>query len=315
MGAFYVSIIFLGILLIIGSLFFIVMDKVNGKDFFKEFDRKKEEMFNLIQDSEEMLQELNKMSDYVVTSISEKNQEFFDKYNRAQADNENYQPAETLSKGAGVYNPMLRPAPAVSVRVNPLPSVPAAKIPAPAMPAENEQVSRADEIAHKKEAAQKKGRKAKEAVKPQEDIKSNEAAKPQEDIKSNEAVKPQEDIKSNEAAKPQEDIKSNEAAKQQDVSLNEAIMPQEAEKHADHLKVDEDIKAQELIQPEEKEFTPLSTGPRSDIEADGNKSKLVLNNRRHEVLKMIEQGMTNDEIADRLKIGKGEINLIRGLSK
>ena len=38
MGAFYVSIIFLGILLIIGSLFFIVMDKVNGKDFFKELD-------------------------------------------------------------------------------------------------------------------------------------------------------------------------------------------------------------------------------------------------------------------------------------
>lgn len=272
MGAFYVSIIFLGILLIIGSLFFIVMDKVNGKDFFKEFDRKKEEMFNLIQDSEEMLQELNKMSDYVVTSISEKNQEFFDKYNRAQADDEYYQPSENLSKGAGVYNQMLRPA--VPVRVNHIPSVPVAKIPVPVMPSENEQASPTSENTHTKEAAQKKGRKAKDNIKRQEEIKPNEDVKPQQDVKPNEDAK---------------------------------LM--------DPLKVDDDINAQELIQPEEKEFTPLSTGPRSDNEADGNKSKLVLNNKRHEVLKMIEQGMTNDEIADRLKIGKGEINLIRGLSK
>ncbi len=290
MGAFYVSIIFLGILLIIGSLFFIVMDKVNGKDFFKEFDRKKEEMFNLIQDSEEMLQELNKMSDYVVTSISEKNQEFFDKYNRAQADDEYYQPSENLSKGAGVYNQMLRPA--VPVRVNPIPSVPVAKIPVPVMPSEIEQVSPTSGNTHTKEAAQKKGRKAKDNIKRQEEIKPNEDVNPQQDVK------------------PSEDVKL-----QQDEKLNEAIILQEAEKHMEHLKVDNDINAQELIQPEEKEFTPLSTGPRSDIEADGNKSKLVLNNKRHEVLKMIEQGMTNDEIADRLKIGKGEINLIRGLSK
>ncbi|EMS71470.1 DUF6115 domain-containing protein [Ruminiclostridium cellobioparum] len=301
MGAFYVSIIFLGILLIIGSLFFIVMDKVNGKDFFKEFDRKKEEMFNLIQDSEEMLQELNKMSDYVVTSISEKNQEFFDKYTRAQADDEYYQPSENLSKGAGVYNQMLRPA--VSVRVNPMPSVPVAKIPVPVMPSEIEQVSPTSGNTHTKEAAQKKGRKAKDNIKRQEEIKPNEDVNPQQDVKPNEDVK------------LQQDEKLNEATMQQDVRLNEAIIPQEAEKHMEHLKVDDDINAQELIQPEEKEFTPLSTGPRSDIEADGNKSKLVLNNKRHEVLKMIEQGMTNDEIADRLKIGKGEINLIRGLSK
>ncbi|MDF2884508.1 MAG: response regulator containing a CheY-like receiver domain and an DNA-binding domain, partial [Clostridiaceae bacterium] len=47
----------------------------------------------------------------------------------------------------------------------------------------------------------------------------------------------------------------------------------------------------------------------------GNKSKLVLNGKRREVLQMIDQGMSNDEIADKLKIGKGEIGLIRGLSK
>ena len=276
MGAFYVSIIFLGILLIIGSLFFIVMDKVNGKDFFKEFDRKKEEMFNMIQDSEEMLQELNKMSDYVVTSISEKNQEFFEKYNKAQTDNEYYQSAEALSKGAGVYNQMLRHTPTVPVRVNPVPSVPVTNMPFPVMPVESEQVSQAketsrtEEITNRKEVTRKKGRKAKE------DIKSNEDIKPQEDVKSNEDIKLQEDIDSNEDIKLQEDINSNE-----NISPKEDVKPET------------DIK----------------------VNDDGNKSRLVLNNKRHEVLKMIEQGMTNDEIADRLKIGKGEINLIRGLSK
>ena len=300
MGAFYVSIIFLGILLIIGSLFFIVMDKVNGKDFFKEFDRKKEEMFNMIQDSEEMLQELNKMSDYVVTSISEKNQEFFEKYNKAQTDNEYYQSAEALSKGAGVYNQMLRHTPAVPVRVNPVPSAPVTKLPVPAMPVESEQVSQAKEtirtgeITNRKEVTRKKGRKAKE------DIKSNEVIKPQEDMDSNEDTKLQGDINSNEDTKLQEDIDSNEDTKlQEDIDSNE------------DTKLQEDIDSNENISPKE------DVKPQTDIKVndDGNKSRLVLNNKRHEVLKMIEQGMTNDEIADRLKIGKGEINLIRGLSK
>ena len=48
---------------------------------------------------------------------------------------------------------------------------------------------------------------------------------------------------------------------------------------------------------------------------DMPKSKLVLNSNRREVLKLIEQGLSNDEICDKLKIGKGEIGLIRGLSK
>ena len=312
MGAFYVSIIFLGILLIIGSLFFIVMDKVNGKDFFKEFDRKKEEMFNLIQDSEEMLQELNKMSDYVVTSISEKNQEFFEKYNKAQTDNEYYQSAEALNKGAGVYNQMLRHTPAVPVRVNPVPSVPVTKLPVPAMPVESEQVSQAEEtsrtgeITNRKEVTRKKGRKAKE------DIKSNEVIKPHKDMDSNEDTKLQEDINSNEDTKLQGDINSNKDIKlQEDMDSNEDTKLQGDINSNEDIKLREDINSNENISPKE------DVKPQTDIKVnnDGNKSRLVLNNKRHEVLKMIEQGMTNDEIADSLKIGKGEINLIRGLSK
>ena len=81
MDAFYVCMIFLGSILVLVSLFFSIMDKVNGKDFFTEFDRKKDEMFTLIADAEEMIQELNKMSDYVIGTISDKSQELIQLHN------------------------------------------------------------------------------------------------------------------------------------------------------------------------------------------------------------------------------------------
>ncbi len=83
MDAFYVCMIFLGSILVLVSLFFSIMDKVNGKDFFTEFDRKKDEMFTLIADAEEMIQELNKMSDYVIGTISDKSQELIQLQNRS----------------------------------------------------------------------------------------------------------------------------------------------------------------------------------------------------------------------------------------
>lgn len=196
MEAFYVSIIFLGVLLVLGSLFFIAMDKVNGKDFFKEFDRKKEEMFNLIQDSEEMVQELNRMSDYVVTVIAEKNQEFFNK-------------SASLEK---TFVPVL-----------------------------NESKDQVEEI----------------------------------------LILPS----------PQETIQSEIAEST--------------------LDVEKEPEVQRLVNMQFSHNIE-SVNKESSV---NEKSKLVLNSRRREVLKLIEQGLSNDEIADKLKIGKGEIGLIRGLSK
>jgi len=204
MEAFYVCIIFLGVLLVFASLFFIVMDRVNGKDFFKEFDRKKDEMFNLIQDSEEMVQELNSLSDYVVTVISEKNQEFFNK-----STNINMQ--ET------------------SIKI--------------------------------------------------------EEALGQESEKSVNQV--QEELT----------LPSTENTKQSEMS--EDKIPQNKEPDVERL-VNTQFSYKEIFNRD-----------LSDI----GKSKLALNRRRKEVLQMIEQGLSNDEISDKLKIGKGEIGLIRGLSR
>ncbi len=251
MGAFYVSIIFLGILLVIGSLFFIAMDKVNGKDFFKEFDRKKEEMFNLIQDSEEMIQELNKMSDYVVTIIAEKNQEYFEKVSMAgtesRSGHQSYIPATSI------------PRPAMPVVGRPVPGMPVMYAKAP------EEVSGAA-VSEPADA---------EAVTTEAVV--SEPAYTEAEVKKTALPEP--------AAAKAEDKASN---------VREAKPYKEAGREVN---------------------TQMADIAERLKENETNKSRLVLNGRRREVLQMIEQGLSNDEIADRLKIGKGEIGLIRGLSK
>jgi predicted RND superfamily exporter protein len=205
MEAFYVCIIFLGVLLVIGSLFFIVMDRVNGKDFFKEFDRKKDEMFSLVQDSEEMVHEPNRMSDYVLTVISDKNKEFFDK----STNDYMQEPSIKIENSYGY-----------------------------------ESIELLNQV--------------------------------QENII----------------------LPSPENIEQSDIS--------------------EDIGVQ-AIDPEFQKMvnTQISYDKDSEIKdsLDIKKSKLSLNSNRREILQMIEQGLSNDEISQKLKIGKGEIGLIRVLSR
>lgn len=202
MEAFFVCIIFLGVLLVLASLFFIMMDRVNGKDFFKEFDRKKEEMFSLIQDSEEMIEELNQMSDYVVSMISEKNQEFFNKFSASEKQDE--------------AKSELEPALNISAEKNKVETI----------------------------------------VDP--NIRESNAAETKTDV-----------------SQPNE-VNSIKVVNTQ-ISNN--------------------------ILEKQEEATNTS------------RPSLILNSKRREVMKMIEQGLSNDEIAEKMKIGKGEIGLIRGLSR
>ncbi len=282
MGAFYVSIIFIGILLVIGSLIFIAIDKVNGKDYFKEFDRKKEEMFNLIQDSEEMIQELNKMSDYVVTMISEKNQEYFEKVNKGQTSNPD--PTIDLTSKEQVYETQraniksVTYTPTIPVRINPVPSVPVTNIPEPVMPDKAETAIR-EEIASE----------------------SQEALLPKAPEKVTEIVKEANTEVLNENTK--KDPNNREFKK---VTANPVV---------EEINQSGDFNTTPGQREKREVNTQMSNITERLNETDANKTRLVLNNKRREVLKMIEQGMSNDEIADKLKIGKGEIGLIRGLSK
>lgn len=207
MGAFYVTIIFLGVILVAVSLFLIIMDRANGKDFFKEFDRKKDEMFGLIQDSEEMIHELNRMSDYVVTVISEKNQEFFKKVKDIDnQDKVEEKPVNKVQQQIQTEEPII-PTPELSPEVDKI----------------NQQIN--------------------------------------QDIQKLTNIQSYKNMQS--------------GLKQQNEANDEII---------------------------------------DTREDDEKPSKLVLNSRRKQVLQLIEQGLSNDEIAEKMKMGKGEIGLIRGLS-
>ncbi len=75
MEGFYVSIIFLGILLVIFSLAWTALDWKKSRDHGTELTGKKNELAEIINDADEMIQELNRFSDYVVSQISEKQNE------------------------------------------------------------------------------------------------------------------------------------------------------------------------------------------------------------------------------------------------
>ena len=75
MNGFYVSFVFLGVLLVAFSLVWIFLDKKKAFNFVKSFDKKKQELIEIISDAEEMIEELNKFSEYIVHTMDLKNEE------------------------------------------------------------------------------------------------------------------------------------------------------------------------------------------------------------------------------------------------
>lgn len=75
MNQFFLSFIFIGIILVIFSLIMILLDKKKVFSFFKDYEDKKQELVEIINDAEQMIEELNKFSDYIVTQMDFKNEE------------------------------------------------------------------------------------------------------------------------------------------------------------------------------------------------------------------------------------------------
>ncbi|HOQ00952.1 MAG TPA: hypothetical protein PK604_09070 [Acetivibrio clariflavus] len=84
MVGFYSSIIFIGIVLIIVSIVWIMYDKKEAYDLELRMDEKKAELLEILTDAEEMIEELNKFSDYVITRVEEKNSEMDLKFVEAE---------------------------------------------------------------------------------------------------------------------------------------------------------------------------------------------------------------------------------------
>ncbi len=75
MDGFYISLIFLGILLVLFSLILVFFDKRKSFGFMKSYEKKKQELIEIINDAELMIEELNKFSDYIVNQMDLKNEE------------------------------------------------------------------------------------------------------------------------------------------------------------------------------------------------------------------------------------------------
>lgn len=72
---FYVTMVFLGIVLVTVSLIMVIFDRKKVFSFTKSFDEKKQELVEIISDAEQMIEELNRFSDYIVTQMDLKNEE------------------------------------------------------------------------------------------------------------------------------------------------------------------------------------------------------------------------------------------------
>lgn len=309
MEAFYVSIIFLGIILVIAALFFIIMDKVNGKDFFKEFDRKKDEMFNLIQDSEEMVQELNKMSDYVVTVIAEKNQEFFNK-------NVSLKVKEPLIEIEDVKEETMElPDQAQQEQI----LLDTQSNSEQEMLSDDTVVNSGDLVNNIDYTKQIEDAEPQKVTVP---LNTKDAVQKYKNsgLQNKDMVAQKEDIGlhmgSSVVYEPQKSEKFNK--NKSEINRIQKNLDLAQDKSMDNGVIDESYSTEANIAEFQKSpDIPKNYGRDTEIleTVNQNKSKLTLSGKRGEVLQLIEYGLTDEEISEKLRVGKGEVSLIRGLSK
>lgn len=84
MNGFYVSMVFLGALLVIFSLVCIFLDKRKAFNCLKSYDDKTQKLVEIINDAEQMINELNRFSDYIVSQMDVKNEELNNKLKLAE---------------------------------------------------------------------------------------------------------------------------------------------------------------------------------------------------------------------------------------
>jgi FtsZ-interacting cell division protein ZipA len=75
MNQFFISLILLGIILIIAALIGIAYDRKKSRDHLEGLEQKKNELSSIVDDADQMIDELNRLSDYVVTQMDSKNEE------------------------------------------------------------------------------------------------------------------------------------------------------------------------------------------------------------------------------------------------
>jgi ATP/maltotriose-dependent transcriptional regulator MalT len=82
MEQFYPGFMIIGVLLIIISLTWFIINKKKLNYFMSLLEKKKDELSGIISDAEQMIEELNRFSDYVVTQIDLKNEQLWNNFNK-----------------------------------------------------------------------------------------------------------------------------------------------------------------------------------------------------------------------------------------
>lgn len=75
MTAFFICIILIGVLLTASAMIWMVIEKKNARDYRLEIDERRYELQQLIEDAEQLFNELNNFSNYIVTQMEEKQQD------------------------------------------------------------------------------------------------------------------------------------------------------------------------------------------------------------------------------------------------
>jgi len=78
MTVFYTCIIFIGIGITVFSLILMLYEKKRLHDYRSDLKEKKDQIISVIEDAEELIDEMNRFSDYAVTQIEEKNNALLD---------------------------------------------------------------------------------------------------------------------------------------------------------------------------------------------------------------------------------------------
>ena len=344
MDAFYVCMIFLGSILVLVSLFFSIMDKVNGKDFFTEFDRKKDEMFTLIADAEEMIQELNKMSDYVIGTISDKSQELIQLQNRSgRIKGNTYDVSKTdksnvinanksdvidanKSNAISLNKPNITDDTNVEDKPNVTDKSNVAK--------EDKSIVNEAQKLNAKEAHATKSTKIDASNKVNSEKKSSQNSSNKSRIATANtriATAKEESVKvigtdnkedSIEAVEDTIEISKQGFSKLQSasLSLHDGNQAQQINTYQQSPVKLNEYQHKVLFSEQKQEDNTIANNTASSYNKSSSMSpdhfsNLSVNEKRREALILIQKGLSNAEISGLLKIGKGEVALLRGLNK
>jgi len=75
MTAFFICIILIGVLMTAVAMIWMVIEKKRSRDYRLEINERVHELRQVVEDAEQLLDELNSFSNYIVTRMEEKQQE------------------------------------------------------------------------------------------------------------------------------------------------------------------------------------------------------------------------------------------------